>query len=160
MKTANRKLEPCDGSRHAGRCSGTDWEPCDIPKGPRGYAKRLCDGDLTDEDQEYEASLKASVSTPKFVLDKIASIRTGTFQDEKPALVDVNAPKALIQCTGNGQLQGIAWMLKQPLYATAPDVLSNLKEVVRSADMARPGIFVPEFIESCREIIRKAEGGK
>ena len=47
------------------------------------------------------------------------------------------------------------------LIAAAPELLSKLKEVVRSADMTVPGkVFVTEFIESCRAAIAKAEGGK
>jgi hypothetical protein len=44
------------------------------------------------------------------------------------------------------------------LIATAPELLEKLKEVVRSADMTERGkVFVPEFIDSCRAAIAKAE---
>lgn len=66
MKTETKKT-PCDGTRHAGPCSGGDWDPCTIPKGPRGYASRLRDGNLTDEDHEYEASLEPTETHDEMV---------------------------------------------------------------------------------------------
>ena len=59
--TTKTKDVLCDGSRHAGACSGGDWDRCSIPQGPKGYAKRLRDGDMTDEDQEYEARLNSGL---------------------------------------------------------------------------------------------------
>lgn len=67
---------------------------------------------------------------PKFVKDHIQDVRVDAQLHREPALVDVNAPLALIQCTGEGHIQGIGWMLRQPLYAAAPDLLNAAREAL------------------------------
>jgi len=62
---------------------------------------------------------------PKFVAAKLREIRAGYFLDAPPVQVEVNAPRALMQTIGEGWSQGIAWMLRQPLYAAAPDLLRH-----------------------------------
>jgi len=61
---------------------------------------------------------------PKFIDEKIREIRKQTFLDDEPENVQVNAPRALTQVSGEGQLIGICWVLRQPLYAAAPDLLT------------------------------------
>lgn len=65
---------------------------------------------------------------PGFVADHIKDTRERGFLNSPPANVDVNAPRALIQCVSEGHLQGIGWMLGQTLYASAPKMLAALKE--------------------------------
>lgn len=72
---------------------------------------------------------------PKFVQEHIRDIRKSTFQDSEPALVDINSPRALVQCNGSGHLEGIEWMLRQPLYAAASDLLKAAKEAEKVLDL-------------------------
>lgn len=73
---------------------------------------------------------------PKFVEDHIREIRKQAFLDSAPACVEVNGPRALIQCTGEGQLAGIGWVLRQPLYAASPDLLKTALALVAILDTA------------------------
>ena len=77
------------------------------------------------------------ITRPKFVEDRIKEIRKDSFQDAECATIDINAPRALIQCEGHGQLVGIHWMLTQPLYAAAPDMLKALERLATGRE-AKP----------------------
>lgn len=46
------------------------------------------------------------------ILEEIRKIEEDDIMQQPPALVDVNAPMALIQCTRTGQIQGLKLALK------------------------------------------------
>jgi hypothetical protein len=106
-----------------------------------------------------ETKRKATLA-PKFVADHIEDVRIDSFLHEEPAIVDVNAPRALMQATGEGHLQGIGWMLRQPLYAAAPEGLTLAKIVADMKHLGGEDRRNQEIVayELAKSIIAKAEG--
>ena len=72
----------------------------------------------------------------EFAHKQIAEISKSYFVDQAPANVEVNAPRALIQTVGEGQIQGIRWMLRQPLVKAAPELLAMLYAVLPAVEEA------------------------
>lgn len=71
---------------------------------------------------------------PNFIESKLQEIHNDYFLNDNPALVDVNAPRALMQSVGEGWAQGIRWVTAQPLYAAAPRLLAALENLVANPD--------------------------
>ena len=76
-----------------------------------------------------------SVAIPTLVASHIEDVRVDGHLHTEPARVDVNAPLALIQAMAEGHLQGIGWMLRQPMYAVAPELLAACKRALNYSNM-------------------------
>jgi hypothetical protein len=93
-----------------------------------------------------------SQHTPE-IKKKLDEIHIGYYLDSPPAIVDVNAPRALMQAIGEGWSQGIRWTVSQPLYAAAPELLEALKLLV-----AIYGDDDTTATDQAKNAVAKAEG--
>lgn len=97
--------------------------------------------------------------TPEFVKQKMIGVAKDYFVDCAPATIEINAPRALMQCKGEGILQGIDWMLNQSIYAAAPELLEMLylalPSVEESDEFNKP---THKLGQKVRVLLSKAEG--
>lgn len=94
---------------------------------------------------------------PRFIQKKLKEIHEIYFLNDPPSLVEVNAPRALMQALGKGKSMGIRWAVKQPLYAAAPELLEAAKCWFEDSDVSRMASGFT--MDKLRAAIAKAEKG-